>query len=134
MGWSGSLFSRHPEEDRRYKEFVRRAQAAAEEESRRLAQTPIRDYLRDLNRPDAYRRDATIYVDLAGLGGIGEHGGAEMLTTWYARNIRIFSNLCGVTAAGDRIFVLFGSGHIPILRELVELSSRHRLVDAADFL
>lgn len=136
MQWDAlqAFFSRHPEENRRFEEFVSRAQAAAEEESRRLAQTPIREYLRGINRPDAYHRDAAIYVDLAGLGGIGEHSGAEMLTSWYARNIRIFSNLCGVTSAGDRIFALFGSGHIPILRELLELSSRHRLVDVADFL
>lgn len=73
-------------------------------------------------------------MDVAGLGGLEEHGGAEMLASWYERNIRIFSNLSGVTSAGDRIFVLFGSGHVPILRELVELSSRHRLVELERYL
>jgi hypothetical protein len=32
------------------------------------------------------------------------------------------------------MFVLFGHGHIPILRHLLHLSSRHRLVDAGAFI
>lgn len=136
MRWEAleAFFSRHPEEDRRFKEWVSRSQKQAEEESRRLAKTPIREYLRELNHPESLRRDAAFYVDVAGLGGLGEHAGAEMLASWYERNIRIFSNLSGVTAPGDRVFVLFGSGHISILRQLLELSSRHRLVEVEQYL
>jgi len=41
-----------------------------------------------MNRPDTYRRDAAVYVDLAGLGGPEEHPGAEMLTSWSTRRCR----------------------------------------------
>lgn len=136
MRWEGleAFFSRYAEEDRRFKEYVSRAQVEAGERSRDLAKTTIREFLRDLNEAEALRRNAAFYVDAAGLGSVEEHGGAEMLASWYERNIRIFSNLSGVTTPADRIFVLFGSGHIPILRELIELSSRHRLVDATSYL
>ncbi|MEZ4647321.1 MAG: DUF5694 domain-containing protein [Candidatus Eisenbacteria bacterium] len=136
MRWDGleAFLEEHPEEQRRFHEFLIRSQEAADERSRRLATSSIRDFLRERNHPESLRSDAAFYVDAAGLGGVSEHRGAEMLTSWYARNIRIFSNLCGVTETDDRIFILIGAGHVSILRKLIGLSSRHRLVDVASYL
>lgn len=129
-----NFFAGNPVERGLFEQWMSRAQSEADDQSRRLDQMPIREFLREMNREEALRRDAAFYVDAAGLGGVEEHSGAEMLASWYERNIRIFSNLSGVTQPGDRILVLFGSGHIPILREMVQLSSRHHLVDCGGYL
>jgi len=136
MEWDdlNAYLASHPDEDKRYRERIEALQVEAEKKSEALARTPIREFLRAMNEEDALRRDAGLYVDFAGLGGVGEHGGADMTASWYRRNIRIFSNLVGLTEPGDRIFVAFGAGHVPILRYLTALSSRHRLVEAGAFL
>lgn len=126
--------ARNPADDALFKEQVARSQEEVRRSSEELVTTPLRDFLLRMNETEELRKGAAWYVDLVAAGGIGEHGGADMLASWYRRNLRIFSNLSGITAESDRIFVLFGWGHIPILRSLVDLSSRHRLVEAHDFL
>jgi hypothetical protein len=55
--------------------------------------------------------------------------GADLLAAWYARNVRIFVNLLRVAQPGDRILVLFGAGHLGILRELVRSAPGFQLID-----
>jgi hypothetical protein len=121
----------HPADEERMHAAGRSAVA---EGSALLARSTIGAFLRAMNDPAHLDRDAAWYVDQAGLGAVGEHPGVEMLTTWYRRNIAVFSNLCGLTEPGDRLYVQFGAGHVPILRELLRLSSRHVLVDPVPYL
>jgi len=52
---------------------------------------------------------------------------------WYSRNLRIFRNIQNVETTGeDRILVLYGSGHIPILKHLFESSPEYELVKFGD--
>lgn len=126
--------AKNPEDDALFKEQVGRSQVEVQRMSEELVTTPLRTFLLRMNGTEELRKGAAWYVDLVATGGIGEHGGADMLASWYRRNIRIFSNLSRITAGSDRIFALFGWGHIPILRSLVDLSSRRRLAEAHDFL
>ncbi len=49
---------------------------------------------------------------------------------WYSRNLRIYRNIQrAATSAEDRILVLFGAGHLGILRQQVESSPRFELVE-----
>lgn len=66
MRWDGleNHFSRHPEENERFNEWTSRSQKEAAKESLRLAKMPIRDYLRGMNRPSTYRRDAAFSVEI----------------------------------------------------------------------
>ncbi|MCB9879006.1 MAG: hypothetical protein H6835_15535 [Planctomycetes bacterium] len=54
------------------------------------------------------------------------------VSQWHNRNLRIFSNLCRVAKPGQRVLVLFGVGHMPILRQCVVSSPEFRLVEVAD--
>ncbi|CAN5736884.1 hypothetical protein BH23GEM8_BH23GEM8_22270 [soil metagenome] len=60
--------------------------------------------------------------------------GADLVSRWYERNIRIFANLKQITVPGDRILILVGSGHAPILRELISQDPTLVLVDPLEFL
>jgi hypothetical protein len=53
---------------------------------------------------------------------------------WYNRNLRIFANIKKIAKPDDRIIVLIGSGHIPILRHCVQSSPLLDLVEVADVL
>ena len=63
-----------------------------------------------------------------------EYLGTDVLTLWYKRNLRIYTNVTRLNQAGDRIFLLIGSGHTGVLRELFSSSSRFDLVEPLDYL
>lgn len=64
----------------------------------------------------------------------GQYRGADALAMeWYDRNLRIFRNIQRVTTSSeDRILVLFGQGHISILKHIFECAPNYRLVKFDD--
>jgi hypothetical protein len=62
---------------------------------------------------------------------LGDQRGADALALyWYNRNLRIFRNLQKITTSSDdRILVIFGSGHVQILKQLFESSPEYELID-----
>ncbi len=65
------------------------------------------------------------------VGGGEDYAGADAFpTAWYNRNLRIFSNILRASGpARERLVVLIGVGHVPILRHLAESSPEIELVD-----
>lgn len=54
---------------------------------------------------------------------------------WFNRNLRIFANLKRITESPkDRILVIYGAGHIPILKHTIQCSPKHELVDLRTYL
>ena len=62
-------------------------------------------------------------------------GADGFITSWYNRNLRIFANLLRLADSPDeRILVIYGSGHIPILRHIARAAPQVKLVEVADYL
>lgn len=61
---------------------------------------------------------------------LDDHRGADILSVhWYNRNLRIFRNIQRITTSPqDRILVVFGWGHMGILKHLFECTPEYRLV------
>lgn len=56
-----------------------------------------------------------------------------LLLNWYSRNLRIIKNLQKVeTQPDDRIMILFGSGHMAILKQQLEATPEYDLVKFGD--
>lgn len=63
------------------------------------------------------------------------YAGADMVNTWYHRNIRIFSNLHQVSdSQEDRILVVYGQGHVPLLKHFTEQSPYFEVEDVRKYL
>ncbi len=61
--------------------------------------------------------------------------GAELISEWYRRNIKIFSKVLErVEEDDDRILIIFGQGHIPILRRMFDDHPKYRIVEVAEVL
>lgn len=106
-----------------------------EESTRRQRTMTVPELLRFENDPERLAWAHGLYVGVLGRVGAGDSEvGADLLTAWYERNIRIFNNLQGMTDPGDRVLVIFGAGHAPILRELVRADPRMELVEPNDYL
>lgn len=83
------------------------------------------DVFRLKNDPHMIRRGHGHYLEFA------SRADADALTVWwYSRNLRIYHRIRReTTSPEDRILVLFGSGHLGILRQQFESSPAYELVE-----
>ncbi len=111
--------------DRRYKRFYDAG------DSLEMENTMLETFLL-MADPRNLRRMYGAY--LTGGFNTRDNSGPDILAMWwYDRNLRIFNNILKTKPApGDRIMVLFGNGHIPILRHCFESSPEFELVELKD--
>ncbi len=94
----------------------------------------IKEKLAFINSVEYRLQDANMYLDINSQNQNGEYFESKCLTDWYFRNLCIFSNLQRLSKQYDKIVVLYGAGHIPILRDLVNASDSMNLIDIELFL
>jgi Family of unknown function (DUF5694) len=100
------------------------------------ASRTLRETLLEANDPARVRLGHGHYlVGSFRVGKDEDYLGADTRTAWYNRNLRIFHNLTRITGSpGERIVFIVGSGHLPILRHLVESSPEYELVEPSEYL
>ena len=89
----------------------------------------IRKKYQFLNSSEYRLQDANIYLDINVENRDGDYFESRCLSDWYLRNLCIFSNLQNLAKEHDRILVLYGAGHIPILRDLINTADNMNWVD-----
>lgn len=110
------------------------AQVRAEETS--MSENTIGQELIRINTPQHLAENHAIYVGSCQIGAGDAFPGTDVLTAWYKRNARIFTNFYRIAGnrSGERILAIFGAGHAHILRELIESVPDFRLIEPNDFL
>ncbi len=78
--------------------------------------------------------DDQFYWDVLTFGAGEDQPGPELAAYWFLRNAKIFNKLAQVTAPGDRVVLVFGSGHGAWLREMVRRTSGYELEPAEPYL
>jgi hypothetical protein len=73
-----------------------------------------------INSSEAVRRGLAGYALFAHFGEEYNYAGVRLLTEWYKRNMRIYTNLLNIIEPGDRVLVIFGAGHLGLLRQAVQ--------------
>lgn len=91
-------------------------------------------YLQHCNSENWSTLNHDIYMQANAVSTNNPYAGAEMVSRWYGRNLKIFSNIQRLAANYDRIFVLFGAGHLAILKSLIQADSNLKLADINTFL
>lgn len=96
----------------------------------------LREHLLYLNRPEhLLRRHGHYLIGSFKLGHGDDYLGPDGQTSWYNRNLRIFHHVQRITEDEDeRILVIIGAGHVPILRHAVRTSPQYELVEVAEVL
>jgi len=96
---------------------------------------PVRLMLADVNDPARVLSDhQNFYYALLSLGNEKEQPGAELNAAWYQRNAKIFAKLTQIAQPGDRILVVFGSGHAFWLRHFVQNTPGFQLIEPRAYL
>jgi len=87
-----------------------------------------------MNSPQSVAEGNNFYIQLASFGQAGDYAGPDLLTDWYGRNIRIYSNMVKLIGGPtERILVIYGAGHLGWLQENVKMSSNLCLRTLSEF-
>ena len=92
------------------------------------------EQLRLLNGEEWPRRSQNVYMAVNAETGGGRCEGAEAVARWYERNLKIFSNLQRLAQNSKRLFVLYGAGHLYLLRQFINATEGLTLADTDRYL
>ena len=99
-----------------------------------IENTIILDMIKSVNTDEWSYHNQQLYLVKNSVGAGDSYVGADWFGRWYMRNLKIFANLQKHCENHQRIFSLYGAGHLYILRELINLSEDMELVDYRDYL
>ena len=74
------------------------------------------------------------YWNIITFGKGEEQSGAELASYWFMRNAKIFNKLVQTTKPGDRVIVVYGNGHGPWLRTMIEKTQGYELEPVMPYL
>lgn len=76
------------------------------------AQDSIVDQYKYYNTPEWSRLNHNIYIRSNSVKLGDEYIGVDVNTRWYERNLKIFANIQRLADDTERLFVLYGAGHL----------------------
>lgn len=136
IGWDRALdFAREHNQLALLEQETDSARQDTDGASTTVATTSVLDLLRQANDPVSLLNDHARYLHLALVGEGENYVGVEVISNWYGRNMRIFVNLVRITLSPeDRLLVVIGSGHVPLLTHFIGSSRRYVLEPIAPYL
>ncbi|GAA0600346.1 hypothetical protein GCM10009001_15940 [Virgibacillus siamensis] len=89
-----------------------------------------------LNDKENAKSNHEVYMKLALMGTQSNPVGSKWVAQyWYYRNMIFYKNLVNlITSGDDRIFVLYGAGHLYLLKQFLIESNIFNLKTAHDYI
>ncbi len=119
--------------DKELESLMGNVQKMVTDDNEYLKSHTVLDMLVRINSAEAVRRNLASYAMFAHFGEENDYAGATLLTQWYQRNMRIQENLLNIVEPGDRVLVIYGSGHLGLLRQDVEADPTLKLRTLDEF-
>jgi len=96
----------------------------------------LSDYLIFLNSRKALQSNLSFYTNyITRIGKNGNYVGTDVVAEWYATNLHIYTNILRQIEPSDKaVLVIFGQGHIPILKHLFESNPQFEVVEIKELL
>lgn len=94
------------------------------------------NFLVHLNSKLALNKNLAIYTNyLVKVGKDTNYVGTDVVADWYNTNLHIYTNILRQTRSSDKaILVIFGQGHIPILKHLFESNPDFDVIEVEEVL
>ncbi|HIP47399.1 MAG TPA: hypothetical protein EYG92_00320 [Lutibacter sp.] len=118
-----------------FENFISDINKYAAVETDYLKSHSITDYFNKMNSTDSDNFNRNIYLDK--LSSISNEPGnplLEYVSNWYKRNIFIMGQIDVHLQKNDRILVLIGAGHKPILKDLYKNRKNIEYIDIQEYL
>lgn len=116
--------------------LMKEVRAQVDKDVAHLASHTVAEHLAYLNAPAraAMNHRWDVLTALRPGEGVALYEKADLVTNWYKRNLRIFTNVLDASAPGDRVLLIVGSGHVKILSDWGAEHPDVCLVDVATYL
>ncbi len=99
-----------------------------------LASHSVLETLLYMNADAKVAEDVGFYYRQAHFGEPGDWAGADLVSDWFRRNVRIYSNVARLAdSPNERVLAIFGAGHLGWLRHDVLSDPTLRLRKLAEF-
>lgn len=108
--------------------------AAAKAFEADLATHSVGQMLTRMNTPRTAMTGMDSYYSILPIGDHDNQAGADLNAAWYLRNAKIFGKLMSLVKPGDRVLVVYGSGHGYWLRHFASETPGFRFVDPRPYL
>ena len=118
-------------------DWHKRYEKLYEWEDRRKTQVPLRDTLIYTNSAERLALGHGHYLVGGFKAGDGEEypGPDNLSGWWYNRNLRIFANVLQLARKpDDRVLLIIGAGHVPILRHAAQSAPDVEMIEVSDVL
>lgn len=98
--------------------------------------TDLKSYLLHKNSPE---RNIMIHgkylLSTTAMAAPDDYIGSDLQTSWYNRNLRIYGNIANlIENPNERILMLIGGGHLPVLLHAAEAFQVMELVEISKFI
>lgn len=105
------------------------------EENAAIRRKSVTEMILDTHEAVNLAASHKVYADMALIGEGDSYIGADVILRWYERNMKIFINLSRIISRReDRVAVIIGAGHVPLLTHFIETSGRFRLESPVPYL
>ncbi|MGY5848768.1 DUF5694 domain-containing protein [Salegentibacter sp. HM20] len=96
----------------------------------------VADNLIYLNSPNTLKKNLQLYTKYyAKVGSGSNYEGTELVAGWYKTNLHIYTNILRQVQSTDKaILVIYGQGHIPLLKHFFESNPDFEVVDIKSIL
>ena len=95
----------------------------------------ITEMLREMNDEKTVAAMHQPYLTFVRVGAGTDFAGANLVSDWYERNLKIYGNITRLAdAPNERILVIIGAGHLRTLQHFVSESSEYELEQAGKYL
>lgn len=98
-----------------------------------LSDLPIREQLLTHNDPD-FQSQHNLYLTLARMGTVENPVGAYNMADWWGRNMIIFARIAQISQPGERVLVIYGSGHKYLLDQYFDQAKGFSVADPLTYL
>lgn len=102
--------------------------------AKRQTVSTVGQLLHFFNTEEALSLNHSIYQHILRIGEAPDYVGAKLVSLWYERNLKIFTEITKLADADSRILVIIGQGHVPILRQAAKDSTYLDCVPIQDYL
>ncbi|KIQ18575.1 hypothetical protein RT99_16160 [Flavobacterium sp. MEB061] len=91
----------------------------------------ITEVLKYINKKELLQKNLSLYLKYIAKVGAGENYiGAEAVSDWYLRNLAVYANVITQINANDKyVILIFGQGHIPILKHLLQNNDDFEVIE-----
>jgi hypothetical protein len=113
------------------KDLGAQANAMLNDYNSKLKNGTITEVLKYINKPEQLKRNLSLYLKfMAKIGAGTNYVGANAVSEWYLRNLAIYSNIINQVDSSDKyVILIFGQGHIPILKHFLESNDNFDVVE-----